>query len=250
MVKLAVIAGIFSCSVLLAQPTSTPQEKLIVATEAWPPFRIDDPGRRHAFAGIDMDVLELLERRFGWSIEVQRHPFARCLEMIRAGEADLTPGIARTEDRAQYTAYVPTPYAEVQPVFYTQKGRGDGIRSYGDLYRHDVGYSLNSVYFEPFNSDRRLNKVGVSTEEQLVRMVALGRIDVIIGTNPNLAWDVKRLGLGDLVERTAYTPDRSTQIYMGFSKRSRFVSLLQEIDAYIAQIRSSGAMAEILARYR
>jgi len=140
-------------------------EPLIAVTEAWPPFRINSEGTKYGFSGIDMDIIEGLEKELNIEIVVQRHPFARALEMIRTGEADLTPGIARTEKRSLFIAYVPTSYDVVTPVFYTQKDRGHLVQTYDDLYRFKIGYSLHSAYFEPFNSDDKLQKMGISTEK-------------------------------------------------------------------------------------
>jgi len=226
------------------------QGPLIAVTESWPPFRINSEGTKFGFSGIDMDILEGLEKELNIEIVVQRHPFARALEMIRTGEADLTPGIARTEKRSLFIAYVPTSYYAVTPVFYTQKNHGHLVQTYNDLYTFKIGYSLHSAYFEPFNSDDKLQKMGISTEEQLIKMVASGRIDLIIGTNPNLAYDIKQYGFKDKVEEVRYRPDSDTPVYIGLSKKHENTELQQKIDAYLKKITANGALNRILDQYK
>jgi len=241
-----VSTGIFAFnSILLAQS----RKKLIAVTEEWPPFRIQSQGSKHGFVGIDIDILERLAVVLNREIEVQRHPFARALEMIRTGDADIIPGVAHTEKRAAFILYVPTSYFEVGPVFYTQKGRGHLVRDYEDLYRFDVGYSLHSAYFEPFNSDGRIRKIGVSTEEQLVKMVALNRLDITIGTNPNLAWDIKRYGFKDKLEQTHYIPTQKTPIYFGLAKGAGYGELQLKIDSYLKKIIANGELQQIIDAY-
>jgi polar amino acid transport system substrate-binding protein len=74
---------------------------------------------------------------------VQRHPFARALEMIKTEKADLITGVAYTDKRAGFISYIPTSYYAVSLVFYTQKGRGHLVKTYDDLYKFKIGYSLH-----------------------------------------------------------------------------------------------------------
>jgi polar amino acid transport system substrate-binding protein len=224
--------------------------RMLVVTERWPPFRVEDPQSRHGFTGIDIDILILMEEELGLTIEVQRHPFARCLEMIRSGRADLITGIAYTEERAAFIAYIPTSYWSVRPVFYTQAGRGHEITAYEDLYDCSIGYSLDSAYFEPFNSDPGLDKVGVSTEQQLLEMLALGRIDVTIGTEPNIGYDIAVAGLRDSLEPTAYAPEIETPLYFGLSPVSPFIDLADEIEAFLQRLVAGSELDRIGERYR
>lgn len=228
---------------------SIAENKIIAVTETWPPFRITAKGTKHGFTGIDIDLLEMLGKHLNIQIEIQRHPFARALEMINKGEADLISGVAYTKKRAEFISYVPTSYFTVRPVFYAQKGKGSLIQTYNDLYKGKVGYSLHSAYFDPFNSDTEINKLGLSTEEQLIKMLAMGRLDLIIGTNPNLAYDIKRYGFKEKVEQTQYVPEKMTPIYIGLSKMKNHIRLLQETDIFLKQIIENGRFDLILNKY-
>lgn len=240
----------FVCSFLFLPADCLAGRKLIAVTEIWPPFRIVSAESKHGFIGIDIDILEGLEKYLDLDIEIQRHPFARALEMIKAGDADLISGVAYTDKRGVFIDYVPTSYYIVHPVFYSQKNYGHLVKKYDDLYKFEVGYSLNSAYFEPFNSDFKLHKVGISTEEQLIKMVALGRIDLIIGTNPNLAYDIKRLGFKDKVEQAHFIPQHKTPVFIGLSKKHNNKNLQQKIDTYLKQIIDNGELEQILKKYQ
>lgn len=225
-------------------------EKLIAVTEVWPPFRIEAPESERGFRGIDIDIVDRLAEYLDIEIEIQRHPFARALEMIKTGEADLITGIAFSETRDEFIVYIPTSYFAVGPVFYTQKGRGDRIETYDDLYGLKIGYSLHSVYFEPFNSDEGLNKIGIPTEEQLIKMVALNRLDATVGTNPNLAYDISRYGLKDRVEKTHYIPADKTPLYLGLSQKHQDSELKNKIDEFLGQLLQSGEIIKIVSTYQ
>lgn len=225
-------------------------EPLIVVTEEWPPYRIADSASPTGFSGIDVELLEAVADRLGLALVVERHPFARALEMMRTGEADVMTGLARSQSRSAFIAFVPTAYAAVRPVFYTLRGRGATVRSYDDLSSLTVGYLRDFVYFEPFDSDRSLRMVGVASERQLLEMLVLGRLDVIVGTEPNMSWDVRRFGFADVVEPAAYAPAVTTPLHIGLSRRSAAVALLERFDEAVRALVESGEMARILDRYR
>jgi polar amino acid transport system substrate-binding protein len=237
-------------ALFLALPGLSAQSKLVMVTEEWPPFRIVDHGTASGFAGIDVDLAEKLENAIGLPIEIQRRPWARALEMMKSGEADLITGIAHSEERAAYILYVPTPYWSVVPVFYAKKGKGAAVRSYADLAGKSVGYSLSSKYFEPFNSDGSLKKVGLSTEVQILKMLSLGRIDLAIGTNPNIEWDISRLGYKGLFEKVAYQPPDKTELFVGLSKASPAVALAGAVDDTIRRMLADGTVKAIIDKYR
>lgn len=226
------------------------EETLVVVLEERPPYRIPDESSPSGFSGIDLDLLEAIADALAIPVVVERHPFARSLEMMRTGAADVMTGLAYSVARAAFIAYVPTPYAEVRPVFYTVCGRADRIRSYGDLSGLTVGYLRDFVYFEPFDSDRTLTKVGVTAERQRLEMLVLGRLDVIVGTEPTMSWNVRTLGFADVVEPTAYAPNATTPLYVGLSRRSAARELVDRVDEAVRALVASGEMARIVERYR
>ncbi len=224
--------------------------RLIMVNVDWPPFRMINAQDSSRLYGIDIDLLNRLEELLGLTIEVQQHPWARALEMLRQGQADIMTGLAYSDERAAYIEYVPTSYYSVVPVFYARKGQGRAVRTYEDLRGKTIGISKSSVYFEPFNSDTSLLKQSFSTEEQILHMLVLGRIDLAVGTEPNIAWDTAKLGYRDQLERTAYMPPGRTALYLGFSRRSKYLSLLPSFDAIIQRMLADGSMEQIVARYR
>lgn len=248
---------VFQCAlaaaILLCTPcgTSFAQDKpLIMVTEQWPPFRISDPAAPAGFRGIDVDLIDKLATVIKRPILIQRHPWARALEQMRNGQADLITGIARTPEREGFMYFVPVSYCAVRPVFYTQKGKGRLVQSYEDLYGPSVGYSLKSAYFEPFNSDTRIQKLGLSNEEQLLRVLALGRVDLIIGTEPNLSYDIARLEYQELLEPTVYQPPQKTDLFIALSRKSTVMNLSEEIEKALRDLTASGTVNTILETYR
>lgn len=238
------------CLLLLPAMALADNGRLIMVTEEWPPFRINDQQSPSGFRGIDIDIVEKLSAELGVAIEIQRHPWARALEMMRNGQADMVTGAARTAEREEFMHYIPVSYCAVRPVFYARKGQGQHIRSYQDLYGRKIGYSLNSAYFEPFNSDARLDKVGLSTEQQLLQVLALNRLDLVIGTDPNISYDTARLGYSEKIEQAAYVPPDKTELFITLSRKSPAMALAPKIEQALRRLVDQGAIEEIQERYR
>lgn len=225
-------------------------EALIMVTEAWPPYRMDDPASPSGFSGIDIDLILALEARLSRKIEIQRVPWARALDMMRQGQADLITGIAWTAERSDYMLYAPTSYSAVHPRFFTQKGKAGTVRSYADLKGKSIGQSTHSAYFEPYNSDTGLDKVNLSTEIQILQLLAIGRIDLAIGTEPNLSWDIARLGYKEVLEPTSWQPSSNTPLFVAVSKKSEALALVDKIDTAIKAMQADGSLQAILDKYR
>ncbi len=245
---LALILCIGSAATLAAQTSQ--ETTLIMVTEVWPPYRMDDPASPSGFRGIDIDLCLALEKRLGIRIDIQRVPWARALDMMKSGQADIITGIARTSEREAFLHYLPTSYSVVRPMFLAPKGQGSLVRSYDDLYGKSIGQSTHSAYFPRFNTDNALNKQSLSTETQILQMLALKRIDLAIGTDPNLSWDIARLGLRDSVEPTAWQPEERTELFLAISRKSPAAALLERMDAALRAMIADGSIAAIQAAYR
>ena len=252
MTKIKSLSRIFLLVVVIivyCKPCLAEMNDIIVATEEWPPFRIADGTSKKQYSGIDVDLLKEIAKRLNVTFKIKRYPWARCLDFMKSGKVDMITGLAYTSERAKYTLFSEIPYFKVFPAFYLQKGKGHLIKKYEDLYRFTVGYSIDSTYFEPFNSDARLKKHGISTERQLIKMLVHGHLDVIIGTSPNVEYDVAELELKDKVERAQYVPNKKTELYIGVSKKSAFSKRYDELNRILKGLVETGVVDKIAERY-
>ncbi|MBW1898484.1 MAG: amino acid ABC transporter substrate-binding protein [Deltaproteobacteria bacterium] len=235
--------------IIYSAPCLAKMNEIIIATEVWPPFRIADKTSEYQYSGIDLDLLKEVTKRLNVTFKIKHLPWARCLDFMKSGKADIITGLAYTPERAQYIRYSAIPYYVASPAFYLQKGKGHLIKKYEDLNPFTIGYSINSAYFEPFNSDKALKKFGVSTEVQLIKMLAYGHIDVIIGTDCNVEHDIAKLGLKNKIEKAHYIPDKKIELYIGISKKSEFSKRYDELNRIIKELVETGSVDKISKKY-
>ena len=221
-------------------------EPLRVMTDLWPPFRMEDESGQ--LQGLDVDLLAELSRRTGLRFEVERAPWARGLAALEQGKADLMTGLARTAERERYIQYLDAPYYACSPRFYANPALATRLDDYEKLRGLRIGYVLESAYFQPFDSDQTLDKVGVSTENQLLQMLVRGRIDVLVGTDCQVDYALLTPELGGRIVKAAYYPEVRTELYIGFS-RQRLEHLPQLARALETLLRE-GWVARAALRYQ
>lgn len=225
-------------------------ERLILVSEIWSPYRIGTGTDASSWTGIDMDVAREIALRTGIEVEWKAVPWSRCLEMVKTGQADMLMGVAWTEERSVSMTYVPTPYSVVRPVFYALRGKSDTLRKYADLKGKTIAQSRDSAYFDRFNEDGSLNKISVGDEETVLRMLTGGRVDVAIGTEPNIAWDIARFGMKGMVEPTDWQPGEITPLYIAMSNEAARGGVAERIDACVRGMVADGTINLIHERYK
>lgn len=241
---------ILCVAVLLTQflfPVVACGESYVVATDYWPPFRVKNGDE---MIGIDIDLMRTVGERMGVEFVFRVMPWARCLLSMEKGDVDMMSGLAWTRERARHIRYSSLPYYTCAPAFYERKSRkGPPIRNYEDLMHVEVAYTRDSAYFEPFDSDLRLDKVAVTSEAQLVRMVEEGRLDVFIGTDCQVDYDLVQRGLERKIVKTSFQPQDRIELYLGVSRRSPLRHRLDELNAVLEELVENGTVRRIADRY-
>ena len=248
--KVAITA--IGCLVAVAGLTSTApaqagKPELRFAVIDWAPFSIID---RSTVTGINIDIARLIAQDLNADLVEVRCTFIRCLKEMRAGRLDLMASIAFNLERASYMDYAQTPYDKVSVVFHVRVGQEDRLTEYDDLYGLQVGYVTASHYFEPFNSDMAIRKTPVGEERQLLPMLIGGRIDAYVGTNPNAAYDIARLGYRDRIVQAPYQPEADVPLYFAFSRKSAWLDRIDALNQAIINRHADGSIEEIRKRYR
>ena len=218
-------------------PSPTSANEMKVATDDWPPFRISTD---NGFEGLDIDILDELERRIGEKINVIKMPWGRGLASMQSGVVDVMIGLAYRDERAVYVDYTDTPYFRCATAFYTRKGNADLIKTYEDLKKQSVGYVLHSAYFERFDKDTELHKVGVAQEQTLIDMMKRGHLEVIIGTDCQVDYFIEQQGLSGTIEKATYNPENSDGLFLGVSKKSPWAGRLDLLSSVMEEMVQEG----------
>ena len=114
-----VIFGIFIS--LIANSKNT---ILRVPISEFGPWKIIE---KNEFKGIDIQILEEVGKELNLSFEFIGCTFARGLELMKHGQADLMTSLLKRPDREVYIKYIEPPYKTTSSkAFYLRKNEGDG----------------------------------------------------------------------------------------------------------------------------
>ncbi len=222
------------------------ENTIFIPADSWAPFRMmDKTGNK----GIDFDFLNEINKRMDIQVKIKKTPWARSLINIKHGKADAMTGVAKRAERAEYMHYISPPYYTCSTVFYVKKGNAHLIKSYADLKDYLIGQVDNSAYFAPYDKDKEIFKRSVKNEVQLVRMLAIGRLKVIIGTDCQVDYDIKRMGYLDKIEKALYKPNNNVDLYFVISKKSPYAKDLEKFSKTIKDIVEEGKVKEFAKKY-
>lgn len=219
---------------------------LTVATDELPPFRF--AGQDGQLQGLDIDILQRLEQMSGIALQVKRLPLDQAFKQMQSGQVDLMIGLVNAPERAEFIDYLQPSYYRCWPAFYGLPAQVASIDQYSHLLGKKVGYVLNATYFEPFDSDTRIDKQGVKTEESLLQMVLSGDLPMMIGSDCQVDYLLGQKK-GVTLVKAPYSPARPVNLYLGMSRHSPNQALRQPLMQALQTLVSSGQIRLMASQY-
>lgn len=197
--------------------------KSLVATgnPEYPPYLWRDPEDENHLIGANADLMQLLAKELGVSIEVKYFgPWGRVQEEAKLGRVDLLAGAFFTLPRLDYMDYFYPAFRETRTVIWTRAGNSFPYKKWSDLTgKHGVTV-INNSFGEEFDryAKESLKITMVASLEQALKMLTLSRADYLIyEEDPGLAYMAK-MNISGL--KTATTSITNENLYLTLSHRS------------------------------
>ncbi|QBG34676.1 substrate-binding periplasmic protein [Litorilituus sediminis] len=210
-----------------------------IATYIEPPFADIVDGQ---YVGRNIRIAKLLAKSYQKNVNFIYCPMARCLLMLKTGQADMIISILKTPERSEYLDFIKPPIVEqIHPInFYTQKNSAITINTYDDLKHLIVGSIRGSRYFERFDRDNKLEKVQFNDRKQMIQMLLKGRIDAFIAREESILPLVDEQTYDEQFTKQAYQFSKPVYGYIAISKKSPFAKESQLISAKITKLLKNG----------
>lgn len=224
-------------------------ETVTLAADSWAPFS-GEPGDR---PGSMVEITTAIFEKAGYKVEYSLQPWKRVLTDVAKGALDGAVGASDADG-----LHVPTEAAGMcgTAVFVRKDSawRYTGIESLAPL---TVGAAEAYTYGEPIDS--YIAKVKGSDKLQLaggdaplatnIKKLAAGRLDAVLET-PEVFWScLKDMGLKGEDFIQAGMVIEPGPFYSAFTPNERGRKLAKIFDDGMAELRKSGDLAKILARY-
>ncbi|WP_170176744.1 substrate-binding periplasmic protein [Litorilituus sediminis] len=225
------------------------EEEIKVAVFLEPPFvdYIDNQ-----WQGENIDMIKLLSQRVQLTPKFIRCPFARCLTMVKKGQADLIMGVMKSKERAEYLTFIEPPYLlQHKPLrFFTLANNNITINNIDDLTPLIVGTIRGASYHHEFDNNHSMKKVAITSREQLVKMLLKGHIDTFIEREESIK---PLLSTQDYQQKLAlanYLYDDPVGSYIAISKKTSIQRYAKPLAQQLHKMISSGEFQQIRAHYQ
>jgi polar amino acid transport system substrate-binding protein len=176
------ILSLFIPLVLLA---GTPEKKINLCYDAWPPSTIF-PSSADPRRGFTIEMMQEIFSKRGYKVIFQELPYARAMQMTKLGHCNLLAEVPEGQEKdvvfPQETTF------SYKQAFFVRKGspwRYNGVSSLKGLrIGNIVGYDYSSIdsdyhrfLTDPKNAAQITMASGTDGILQLMQMIAMGRID-------------------------------------------------------------------------
>jgi len=223
-----------------AEETETAGGKLTMATNAeFPPYEYYEG---QEIVGIDAEIAQLIADKLGMELVIEDMAFDSIIPAIQSGKADMgMAGMTVTEDRLVSVDFSTT-YATGKQVIIVSEG--SDIASPDDLEGKKIGVQLSTtgdIYCTDDFGDESMERFSKGADA--VQALIQGKVDcVVIDNEPAKVFVEANEGLS-ILETEYVTEDYAIAISKDNS------SLLEQINAALAELTASGEIQAILDKY-
>jgi len=245
--------------VLSSHAVATFGRPLKVYTPDWPPFYIQEGGGG-TNRGMAWDILATCTKSIDPSVVFDNYPIRRMMKLMEEGELDVNI-MSFKPDREKILSYGREVIFENNYVIIVGNHVTKPIRKLADLDTLSIAQLVGLRPSDTFKSwfDKRLaNKGGKETlqlnsEEQILKMLANGRIDATVASDAEFKWRSQRLGLTHRIKSTKLTIQKQPYFFV-MAKQSPIFrtkpTTLQRMDNCVRNLKKSGEWAEMKNRYQ
>ncbi|MGE5353714.1 MAG: substrate-binding periplasmic protein [Acidobacteriota bacterium] len=199
--------------------------------------------------GLEIETSKAVFSSLGIEPQYKVYPWARCIEMMKSGSADVILTIFRNSTRMKYL-YYPSEFTRDEPNALF-KLKESGITFDGDLKKlkkYTIGVITSTSYGENFDRASYLRKEEVPSTESVINLVEKKRVSLGAGTLSLLKYLMKQKGIAE--KFTILKPNLSHEhLYIAFSKARKQKQLSEEFSEKLSKFKKTEKYKKILKKY-
>jgi len=194
-------------------------------------------------------IIDIASEIFGdldLAVNTQVLPWGRAMHQLRHGQLDVMLVLNKTVERNEYIRYS-VAYADIPVSVFVLKGQVFDFSTLDDLIGKKGLFIQGQQFgkkFEQFKS--QLSLYAITSERQMITMLSIKRADYAISNNYAFISEARRLGLARefdfLPQEISLTP-----IHMGFSRKSKYIKHIKQVNKKIIQMKEEGAFKRIIS---
>ncbi len=238
------LAGISLVALLClwTNPQANPDPASIsIATESWDLYTNTDG------TGLFLDITRAIYQPRGIQVEIEFVPYKRALHLLENRKADAMYGTYSTEKEGKPYLYTPRmPIDKERTVAIFSGARNGSWSGQASLKNAQLAWVRGYDYHE--NLEVTVDDFfEVVDSEQGLNMLQAGRFDYFLDHSGALQDTISRVGFDTSAYRIETVIEEN--VYMAFANTDKGRQLADIYDSGLAQLRESGELRKIFARY-
>ncbi len=229
-------------------PGNVLAEKIrLAAMRDFPPFQYRE-GKQ--MTGIDVDMVREVCKRLGIEPEFKVVPWKRALKIAKKGDVTGILTALHKEERTKFLYYTTEAIHTQKNVIMARKGSGlMKVSSLDDLKSKTVGVVRGFSYGQEFDNYQGLKKTVCNNQEDMMRIMNIGRIDAALSPEKPFLFNSRRFGLQNRFEVVYVITEHPA--YTVFSKAigEKGRVLAEKFDNILKQMKKEGIEQQIIDKY-
>lgn len=238
-----IIASVAVGLLLLKAGSAAAEVWRIACDNNFPPYNFVDDNR---VVGLDAEIVAALVKQAGAEVAFEPQPWSRVQDMLERGEVDAAFQFVGRPDRFE-KYFMIGPHRLGHTVFAARSGRSIPVQDVNALRGYRIGAVRGYTYGPAFDGATDLTKDTTAGDNlQLVRMLAAGRVDLIIGDREALSHFARQAGLHTQMQ----------VLQPAFAEVPRYIAvprnrpaIAARLEKALAELRRNGGLMAILKRW-
>lgn len=195
-----------------------------------------------------VDVAHALGQEMGVTAQVAGMPFATLIPSLQTQKIDMiSSAFARTPARAEVVDFSDIVLTYHEALLVPVKDKTP-YRNYDDLKGKVVGVMMGTSYVEPLQAVKGFKELKMyDTMSDLVRDIALGRLEAGFGDGPVVAYQVKTAAADKVRLVETYESLMPTEISIAVRKGD--TQTLDKVNTALETIKQNGSLEAILKKW-
>lgn len=203
----------------------------------------------HQPTGILIEIIEQVTRSMNISVRYDSYPWKRLLAYGEEGKVDAIMPLFKTTEREQYLFFPVKELIEEDNSFFTA---GSNPIEYSgklsDVVNRKIGVIDGYSYGEKFDHTNFTAKTITKDNEQLIKLVQYGRVELGIGNSRVITYNAQQMGVTDKI-RFLTPPVTVSPLFIGFSKKRVDEDFVNRFSQQLEAFAKTKAYAHILEAF-